>query len=209
MKILRPTNEGYIHDDIDYSDEILDTFFARLSFKCMFKAADIPDGGSCCEWISTALIMSEDMKGEYFSYLNDLRKAMKFETFSFGNKPQEINKDIRMLYAFSLTYGYQPSIEDFMNTDYSDELNHSYCRSVFGYMYNLCKLHKDQTNVTFLQCCRNVISLTPSQVGKYGCMWGQSDFLLWFQCVFNISFQFLKISEISQITCFIRMILDL
>ena len=144
----------------------------------MFKAADIPDGGSCCEWISTALIMSEDMKGEYFSYLNDLRKAMKFETFSFGNKPQEINKDIRMLYAFSLTYGYQPSIEDFMNTDYSDELNHSYCRSVFGYMYNLCKLHKDQSNVTFLQCCRNFISLTPSQVGKYGCMWGQSDFLM-------------------------------
>ena len=186
MKILRPTNEGYIHDDIDYSDEILDTFFARLSFKCMFKAADIPDGGSCCEWIPTALIMSKDMKGEYFSYLNDLRKAMKFETFSFGNKPQEINKDIRMLYAFSLTYGYQPSIEDFMNTDYSDELNHSYCRSVFGYMYNLCKLHKDQSNVTFLQCCRNFISLTPSQVGKYGCMWGQSDFLLWFQCVFNI-----------------------
>ena len=94
MKILTPTNEGYIHDDIDHSDEIVDTFFARLSFKCMFKTADIPDGGSCCKLIPTALIMSEDMKGEYFSYLNGLQKAMKFESFSFGNKPQEINKYI-------------------------------------------------------------------------------------------------------------------
>ena len=105
MKILTPTNEGYIHDD----------------------PADIPDGGSCCEWIPTALIMSEDMKGEYFSYLNNLWKAMKFESFRFGNKPQEINKNIWILYAFSLTYGYQPSIEDFMNFDYNDELmSHSY-----------------------------------------------------------------------------------
>ena len=64
MKILTPTDEGYIHDGTDYSDEILVTFFARLSFKCMFKTADIPDGGSCCEWIPTALIMSKDMKGD-------------------------------------------------------------------------------------------------------------------------------------------------
>ena len=92
MKILTPTDEGYIHDGTDYSDEILDIFFAWLSFKCMFKTADIPDGGSCC-----------------------------------------------------VTYGYEPSIEIFMKTDYIDELNHSYCRSVFGYMYNLCKLHKDQS----------------------------------------------------------------
>ena len=38
-----------------------------------------------------------------------------------------------MLYAFSLTYGYEPSIEDFINFDYNDKLNHSYCRSVFGF----------------------------------------------------------------------------
>ena len=186
LNILGSKNPGYKHDGQNYSNKILDTFFARLSFNCMFKTAQIPDGGSCCEWIATALIMNEDMQGEYFSYLNGLRKGMKFERFSFAKKPQEINRKLRMWYAFSLTYGYNPSIEEFMNNEYRDDLNHSYCRTVIGYMHNLCNLHQSFSNGIFLECCRNFISLTPSQVGKYGCMWGQSDFLLWFQCVFNI-----------------------
>ena len=186
LNILGPTNPGYKHDGKDYSNEILETFFARLSFNCMFKTAQIPDGGSCCEWIATALILNEDMEGDYFSYLNMLRKAMKFEKFSFPKKPQEINRILRMWYAFSLNYGYNPSIEEFMNFEDRHNLNHSYCRTVIGYMHHLCKLHESRTNGIFLECCRNFMSLTPSQVGKYGCMWGQSDFLLWFQCLFNI-----------------------
>ena len=27
----------------------------------MFKNAQIPDGGACCEWIATALIMNKDI----------------------------------------------------------------------------------------------------------------------------------------------------
>ena len=94
IKILGPSNPGYEYNGQNYSDEVLGTFFARLSFNCMFKAAEIPDGGSCCEWIATALIMSEDSNGEYFSYLNGLRKAIKFPNFRFPNKPHEINKQL-------------------------------------------------------------------------------------------------------------------
>ena len=39
------------------------------------------------------------------------------------------------------------------------------------------------------------ISLTPSNVGKFGCMWGTEDFLHWFQCNFNIRIFVINIQD--------------
>ena len=91
-----------------------------------------------------------------------------------------------MTYAFSMTYEYEPYVIEYMNYPNDDDLNFSYCRNVVGYMKTFCSMEKSTDNIVFQECCRNYFSLTPSQVGKHGNMWGQDDFLHWFQCVFNI-----------------------
>ena len=186
LKVLGPNNPGYMRGKVDYSGEIKSTLLSRLSFNCMFKSAIIPDGGSCCEWIATSLLLSEENSKDYFSYLNGLRKILKIEQLQFPRDAQEINKHLRMLYAFSITYKYEPYIHEYMNYPNNVDLNYSYCRNVIGHMKFFCSSHKSTNDIVFQECCRNYYSLTPSQVGKFGCMWGQDDFLNWFQCVFNI-----------------------
>ena len=186
LKVLGPENPGYTRNGVNFSNDIKDTLLSRLSFNCLFKNAKIPDGGSCCEWIATSLVSSQKIDDEYFSYLNNMRKKLHLSEIKFPCESQEINKQLRMSYAFSMRYGYDPYIREYMNYENDDDLNFTYCRNVIGYMKKFCSNNVVTDNIAFQECCRYYYSLTPSQVGKYGCMWGQDDFLRWFQCVFNI-----------------------
>ena len=186
LKALGPQNPGYKRGRKDLSNEIKPTLLSRLSFDCLFRSAIIPDGGSCCEWIATSLVLSCNDDKEYFSYLNELRKQLKIGVLEFPQDAQEINKYLRMAYAFSITYEYDPYVNEYMNYPNDTDLNFNYCRNVLGYMKKFCSMESRTDNIIFQECCRNYYSLTPLQVGKYGCMWGQDDFLHWFQCVFNI-----------------------
>jgi len=92
------------------------------------------------------------------------------------------------LYAMSLTYDYQPSVHDFLDNyqQGTGDLNYVYCSNVLHHLKSLYSINESFNNLLFQQCCTNVMSLCPADVGKFGCMWGQDDFLDWFQCVFNI-----------------------
>ena len=94
-----------------------------------------------------------------------------------------------------MTYEYEPYVYEYMNYPSDEDLNFSYCRNVVGYMKTFCSMEKSTDNIVFQECCRNYVSLTPSQVCKHGNLWGQDDFLQWFQCVFNIRIFIITISS--------------
>ena len=103
-----------------------------------------------------------------------------------------------MYYAESLNYGYSPNIDELLNIHTEDEPidNDLYCSSVLWNLYKFAKTKsKSFSNYIFRDCVRTFISLTPSNVGKFGCMWGTDDFLDWFQCVFNIRIFVINIQE--------------
>ena len=80
------------------------------------------------------LILSEEIGHDYFSYLIEHRKKLKIEQLKFPREPQVINKHLRMLYAFSMTYEYKPYIYEYMNCPEDNDLNYSYCRNIIGHM---------------------------------------------------------------------------
>ena len=73
-----------------------------------------------------------------------------------------------------------------MKYETPDDLIFTYCKNVFRYIKKFCDLEMKFGNFVFLDCCWNFMSLTLSEIGKYGCMWGETDLLHWFQCVFNV-----------------------
>ena len=153
LKVLGPKYPGYMRDQTDYSNGVKEMLLSRLSFNCLFRSAIIPDGGSFCEWIATSLVFSQKIDDEYFSYLNNLRKILKLEVITFPGDSHEINKQLRMSYAFSMRYGYDVYIKEcIMNYQCDDDLN--YCRNVIGYMKRFGSADKVSDNIVFQECCR-------------------------------------------------------
>ena len=199
IKIWKPsttwefTQQGYNIDD--WYKEFL---ISRLSFKCNFTEIKIPDGGSCSEWLVSTILLSEDEDSEYAQYLNSLRKLIKITPYEFSQDNHKTTKDIRLLYAESLYYGYSPNIEELLNLRIDDGPtdNELYCSCVLWNLHRICNVNITKyTKYVFQDCVRKFISLTPSQVGKFGCMWGTDDFLNWFQCLFNIRIFVINIQE--------------
>ena len=188
LKYYGKGNPGYQIKDEDYSDQIKESLMSRLSFNCVFQRIRIPDGGSCCEWIGAALLLSMSETSDYMEDLNALRKLLKLQAIRLSGNAHDVTQELRSLYAMSLTYDYQPNVHDFLGK-YQEglgDLNYIYCSNVLNHMRKLCNINESFNNLLFQQCCRNFITLSPANVGKFGCMWGQDDFLDWFQCVFNI-----------------------
>jgi len=161
----------------------------RLSLQCNFTGIKIPDGGSCCDWIAGAVILSESNSSIFATYLNTLRKHQNLENLIFGGNSEDIIQEIRLLYSASICYDYDPGVSELLNLDEEnkDSLNELYCSVVLWLLKRLYSHDRGKvSNYTFHECVRRCISLTPSDVGKYGCMWGTDDFLHWFQRLYNI-----------------------
>ena len=158
----------------------------------------IPVRGSCSEWCVSTILLAENKTSEYGQYLNSLRKVNKIEPFEFSTDTNRTTEGIRMHYAESLNYGYSPNIEELLNVHVDDEPtdNDLYCSSVLWNLYKIVSINSTKFyKHIFQDCVRTFISLTPSNVGKFGCMWGTEDFLHWFQCVFNIRIFVINIQD--------------
>ena len=92
----------------------------------------------------------------------------------------DIIRQIRLSYSASLSYDYDPNISELLNLDNNDDsasLNKLYCSAVLWQLKKICSHdQKEFVSYTFQECIRNFILLTPSDLGKYGCMWGTDDF---------------------------------
>ena len=174
----------YTWQDHNYDTIWEEIFYQRLSCDCNLNKIKIPDGGFCCDFVASSLLYSEELSGDYFKYLNSLRCQLELDEIVFDK--ENINQQLRLLYSLSLTYDYNPNIEELMNKPNTKEyLNDMYSSYVLLYMYELCDKY-GLNNIVFQQCCRKFVSMTPQDLGKYGTMWGTDDFLDWFQKVFNI-----------------------
>ena len=75
---LGPTqNEEFEYKGLDHGDIFKEMLLRRLSLMCNFTAIDIPDGGSCCDWIAGAVLLNESNSSSFAKYLNALRKKKK------------------------------------------------------------------------------------------------------------------------------------
>ena len=114
LKYYGKGNPGYQIKDEDYSDQIKESLMSRLSFNCVFQRIRIPDGGSCCEWIGAALLLSMSETSDYMKDLNVLRKRLKLQAIRLSGNAHDVTQELRSLYAMSLTYDYQPNVHDFL-----------------------------------------------------------------------------------------------
>ena len=189
IKIWKPeTNFNFVYREENVQYWYKELLINRLSFRCILTEIEVPDGGSCCEWLTTLILLNETDGSEYGQYLNKLRKLKKVAPYIFLKNSNDILENLRLSYAESISCEYQPNVNELfnINTDEASD-NALYCSSVLWNVYDIIKPNKNKFQSFVLQdCVRKFISLTPSQVGKVGCMYGTDDFLHWFQCVFNI-----------------------
>ena len=68
-----------------------------LSFNCAFERIRIPDGGSCCEWIGTALLINLDQNSEYIKDLNALRRRIKICQIKLSGNAHDVNQELQSL----------------------------------------------------------------------------------------------------------------
>ena len=209
IQIWKPqTNIDFKYKDNDVYYWYKEILLNRLSFRCNLSEIIIPDGGSCCDWLMTAILLNESNESKFGIYLNNLRKLKKITTYNFSTNSDEVLQNLRLSYAESLSYDYNPNIQELFNTDteYASE-NELYCSSVLWNVYNIVKLQYKEFDTFILQdCVRKFMALSPSQIGKFACMYGTEDFLHWFQCVFNIrifaiNIQYFHQAKISSTTC--------
>ena len=52
-------NEEFEYKGLDHGDIFKEMLLRHLSLLCNFTAIDIPDGGSCCDWIAGAVLLNE------------------------------------------------------------------------------------------------------------------------------------------------------
>ena len=190
QKLGPEINEDFEHNGLKHCDIFKDMLLRRLSLLCNFTPIDIPDGGSCCDWIVGAVILNESNSSSFATYLNTLRKKKHLAKLVFDAKNSDIIRQIRLSYAASISYDYDPNISELLNLDEENDdvsLNELYCSAVLWQLKKICSHdRKEFATYTFQECIRKFISLTPSDVGKYGCMWGTNDFLHWFQRLYNV-----------------------
>ena len=189
IKIWRPeTNFDFEYKQEDARYWYKELLMNRLSFRCNLTEIEVPDGGSCCEWLTTLILLNETNESGYGRYLNKLRKLKKVAPHNFLKNSNDVLEGLRLSYAESISCEYQPNVNELfnLNTDEASD-NALYCSSVLWNIYDIVKPQMNKFETFILQdCVRKFVALTPSQVGKVGCMYGTDDFLHWFQCVFNI-----------------------
>ena len=95
-------NVDFEYQEMDHSAIFKDMLLRRLSLLCNFTPIDIPDGGSCCDWIAGAVILNESNSSSFAIYLNNLRKKKKMAKLVFDSHNSDLIREIRRSYSASL-----------------------------------------------------------------------------------------------------------
>ncbi len=76
----------------------------QLLFRCNLKEIIVPDGGLCCEWVMTLILLHESEESQCGTYIKKLRNFQRVTLYKFSSDSNEIIKDLRLSYADSLSY---------------------------------------------------------------------------------------------------------